>query len=85
MVKRTLELFECDRCGKEAKRYTVLFEDGTKVLDRCALHAKKIEALREEAGEWIPPRGGKSSFRKTDIRELRLAVEQERTAADEAG
>lgn len=79
MVKRTLELFECDRCGKEGHRYTVTFpEDGTLVLDRCEQHAKKIEALREEPGEWLQPRGGKQNFRKSSPAEIRQAIEMAR-------
>lgn len=82
MVKRTLELFECDRCGKEAKRYTVLFEEGTKVLDRCELHGRKLEALKEEPGEWVTTRAGKAAFKKSSVAELRLAVEQGRQNHD---
>lgn len=78
MVKRTLELFECDKCGQEAKRYSVVFEEGTLVLDRCPAHAKKLEALRDEVGEWLTPRPSRSAFHKSSPAELRLAVEQGR-------
>lgn len=74
MVKRTLELFECDVCGREGKRYQIVFEDGTKVLDRCPLHGKKLEALRDEKGEWASQRPGKATFRKSTMADLRLAV-----------
>jgi hypothetical protein len=77
MVKRTLELFECDRCGKEAQRYSLAFpEEGTLVMDRCDTHAKKLEAFRDEPGEWLRPRLGKQSFHKSSLHEVRLAVEQ---------
>lgn len=76
MVKRTLELFECDRCGNEAKRYSISYEDGTLVLDRCVTHAKKLEALRDEPGEWLTPRGGKTAFHKSSLAEVRQAIEE---------
>lgn len=78
MVKRTLELYECDRCGKEAKRYSISYEDGTLVLDRCETHNKKLEALRDEPGEWLTPRGNKNSFHKSTLAEVRQAVEEAR-------
>lgn len=79
MVKRTLELFECDKCGAEGRRYTVTFpEEGTLVLDRCEQHAKKIEALRNETGEWLTSRGGKQAFRKSSPAEIRQAIEAAR-------
>lgn len=52
VVKVTLERLECDVCGDEAVRYTVSYPDGMKVLDRCERHAKKVLALRDEAGNW---------------------------------
>lgn len=86
MVKRTLELFECDVCGKEGKRYQVVFEDGTKVMDRCPTHAKKLEALREEKGEWASQRPAKATFRKSTLADLRLAVaQQSQNPKDEGG
>jgi pyruvate formate-lyase activating enzyme-like uncharacterized protein len=78
MVKRTLELFECDKCGQEAKRYSVVFDEGTLVLDRCTQHARQLEKLREEKGEWLTPRNGKTSFHKSSLSEVRAAVEQAR-------
>lgn len=54
MAKVTLEQIECDICRKVGERYTLSFPDGIKVLDRCAAHAKKIFALKEEQGEWTP-------------------------------
>lgn len=62
MVKRTLEQIECDVCGREGERYTLSFPDGIKILDRCDRHDKKIQTLKEEAGDWSPvspgnPRG----------------------------
>ena len=80
MVKRTLELFECDRCGKEAQRYSISFPngDGVLVLDRCEMHAKKLEAMREEPGEWLRPREGKQSFHKSSAEELRVRLEEAR-------
>lgn len=74
MVQRTLTVYECDTCGEEATRYTVLFEDGTKVFDRCSRHNKKLEALRNEDGDWRPNKAGKSSFHKSSIDELRDAI-----------
>ena len=78
MVKRTLELFECDKCGNEGQRYSVTFPEGTLVLDRCETHAKKIEALRDEVGEWVHGAAGRNTFRKSSLVELREAVEASR-------
>lgn len=74
MVKRTLELFECDMCGDEGQRYQIVYEDGTRVLDRCARHAKKLEAFRDEPGEWLSDKQGKATFRKSTPADLRLAL-----------
>lgn len=52
MVKVTHETLECDVCNKDAERYTVSYPDGIKILDRCPQHAKKILALKDEAGGW---------------------------------
>ena len=71
MVRRTLEVFECDKCGREGKRYTVLFEEGALVLDRCELHGKKLEALRSEKGDWRENKASRSAFRKSTPDELR--------------
>lgn len=78
MVKRTLELFECDKCGNQAKRYSIVFEEGTLVLDRCELHAKQLEKLRDEKGEWLTPRVGKTAFHKSSLSEVRAALAQGR-------
>lgn len=78
MVKRTLELFECDKCGQGAKRYSIVFEEGTLVLDRCPQHGKQLEKLRDEKGEWLTPRASKTAFHKSSLSEVRAAVEQAR-------
>lgn len=79
MVKKTLEMYECDRCGKEGQRYTVLFSDGTMVLDRCPEHAKQLEKLRSEPGEWLTSREGRRMhFHKSTMEELRTAVKEGR-------
>lgn len=74
MVRRTLEVFECDVCGNDGKRYTVLFEDGALVMDRCEKHNGKIEKLRDEKGEWRTNRAGRSSFHKSSPEEIRQAM-----------
>ena len=75
-----MELYECDRCGKEAQRYSISFPngDGVLVLDRCEQHGKKLEALRDEPGEWLRPREGRQSFQKSTPDELRLRLEEAR-------
>lgn len=79
MVKRTLEVFECDKCGNEGQRYSVIFPEGTLVLDRCETHARKILALRSEVGEWVQTGTmGRNTFRKSSVSELRAAVEAAR-------
>jgi len=89
MVKRTLEVFECDKCGNEGTRYSVTFPEGTLVLDRCETHAKKIDALRNEVGEWVATGSlGRNSFKKSSVAELRAAVEAARNrprAVEEGG
>lgn len=74
MVKRTVELYSCDVCGKDAKRYTVTYEDdGTRVTDRCEKHGARLEALKDEPGEWLSERS-KSTFRKSTPADIRLAL-----------
>ncbi len=75
MVRKTLEVFECDKCGRDGHRYTVLYEDGALVMDRCDTHNKKLEALREETGEWREARAMKSTFKKSTPEELRQALQ----------
>lgn len=82
MVKRTLEVFECDICGEDGQRYQIVFAEGTKILDRCPRHAKNIEKLRDEKGEWQQPKQGKATFRKSTIGDLRLAVAQGKANPD---
>ena len=48
MVKRTIEVCECDVCGKDAQRYTIGFPDGVLALDRC--EGGKLDALRNGTG-----------------------------------
>lgn len=74
MVKRVVEQFECDRCGKDASRYSIVYPEATLILDRCQLHAKKLEALRNETGEWVSNTSGRQAFKKSSLADLRLAV-----------
>lgn len=79
MVKRTVELYECDQCGKEGQRYTISFPDNTtRILDRCGTHGKNLEALRDAPGEWVAPRSSKTSFRKSSPEDIRLAIARAR-------
>lgn len=79
MVKRTLELFDCDKCGEEGRRYSVTYEDGTLIMDRCETHARPLEKLRTEPGQWVAPNQmGRNSFKKSSLTELRAAVEAAR-------
>ena len=83
-MKRTLELYDCDKCGNEGQRYSVVFPEGALVMDRCELHAKKLEALRSEVGEWVHTQSlGRNSFKKSTLVELRSAVEAARKGPDQ--
>lgn len=71
MVKRTLELFECDVCGAEGERYSVTFPDGQMTLDRCGKHNGHLEKLRNEKGSWAAKApGARSSFKVSSIEEI---------------
>lgn len=71
LVKRTLELFECDVCGKEGERYTVIFPDGQMTLDRCERHNSHLEKLRNEKGSWVAKApGARSSFKVSSPDEI---------------
>lgn len=65
MVKRTMEMYECDLCGDEGDRYTVIFPEGALAMDRCERHAAKLLKLRDEKGIWTSQqaRQPKSSFK----------------------
>lgn len=69
-MKVTLERLVCDVCQEDGERYTLAFPDGTKVLDRCEKHAKKIIALRDEVGQWSPLEGRKSGIQVTTVQEI---------------
>lgn len=71
MVKRTLELFECDVCGQEGERYLVTFPDGQMTLDRCGRHNAQIEKLRNEKGSWVTrTANGRTSFKISSVDEI---------------
>lgn len=77
MVKRTLELYECDICGGEGERYTVTFPDGQMTLDRCQRHNSHIEKLRNEKGAWSArASNGRSSFRISTIEDIQKQRKQ---------
>jgi hypothetical protein len=64
MVKKTLETYECDVCGRAGERYTVGFPDGTLALDRCDDHDALILKMKQEKGTWTNMAGGgKAMFR----------------------
>ena len=73
MVERTVKLFECDICGEVGTRYTMLYEDGSQVMDRCVKHNKKQEALRVEKGTFTLAGAGKSTFAVSSDADIRLA------------
>ena len=77
MVKKVTEQYECDKCGKVGERYAVTFPDATLMLDRCALHAKKLEGLRNEVGEWVSNLPARQVFKKTSLAELRSVVKKD--------
>lgn len=78
MVKEVTERFRCDRCDKVGARYAIAFTDATLLLDRCETHAKKIEALRDEPGEWVSNTPThKAVFKKTSLAELKLALQKD--------
>lgn len=71
MVKRTLELFECDVCGEEGARYTVTYPDGQMTLDRCDRHGAKLLKLKEEKGAWVAKSpGSRSGFKISTLDEI---------------
>lgn len=70
MVRKTVELYECDVCGDPGERYTVTFpEDGALALDRCGKHDKKILALRDEKGSWAQSTN-RSTFKVSSLEEI---------------
>lgn len=70
MVRVTLEVYRCDVCGADGERYTVGYRDGVKVLDRCPRHASKLEAFREEKGDW-QPNSPKAEFKVSTIEDIK--------------
>lgn len=73
MVERTVKVYECDVCGESGARYTMLYEDGSQVMDRCVKHNKKQEALRAEKGTFTQAGASKSAFKLSDEADIRLA------------
>lgn len=72
MVKRTLELYECDVCGSEGDRYSVNFPDGQLTLDRCQRHATKLHKLKDEKGSWVARvAGSKQSFKVSSVEDIK--------------
>lgn len=77
MAERTYKVYECDRCGQPGKRYSILFEDGTKILDRCPKHDSAILKLRDEPGDFIVSGPSRGVFKKSSAEDIRLAVARE--------
>jgi hypothetical protein len=70
MVRKTVELYECDVCGADGERYIITFpEDGTLALDRCEKHARKVVALKDEKGSWQQS-NGRSTFKVSSLEEI---------------
>jgi hypothetical protein len=70
MVRKTVELYECDVCGADGERYAITFpDDGTLALDRCERHAKKILALKNEKGSWAQS-NGRSTFKVSSLDDI---------------
>lgn len=70
MVRKTVELFECDVCGADGERYTISFpDDGMLALDRCERHAKRIVAFRDEKGSWTNG-SGRSVFKVSSLEDI---------------
>jgi len=70
MSKVTVEQIQCDICLSLGTRFTVSFPDGVKILDRCSKHDRKLQALREEPGDWTAitrNRGGGRGLRITTL------------------
>jgi ribosome maturation factor RimP len=71
MVRKTVELFECDMCGQPGDRYTITFPDeGMLALDRCEKHSRKISALREEKGTWAQAGSTRSVFKVSSVEDI---------------
>lgn len=74
MVRKVVEVYECDVCGKQAERYTISYPDGYLVLDRCEKHDRTLSKLREEKGLWTAkneqgkPRPG--AFKVSSLEEI---------------
>lgn len=70
MAKRTLDIFDCDICGNEGERYTILYPDGNKALDRCENHNDALLALKDEPGQWLSGGSGKSNFKVSTLEDI---------------
>lgn len=75
-MKKTLETYECDLCGRDAERFVVTYMDGSMLLDRCEKHNTKLLKFREEKGEWVSkePRG-KATFKLSSPAEIAKQVQ----------
>ena len=72
MARREVKVYECDRCGSDqGERYIVTFPDGrVRVMDRCRKHNSKMEALRDERGEWVK-KPTRDTYKVTPLKEIR--------------
>lgn len=71
MVKKTLETYECDVCGKDGERFTINYPDGTMTLDRCRQHAKPLQDFKDTPGQWIGSNHvGKTKFRVSSMADI---------------
>lgn len=72
MVKKTVELVECDLCGRTAQRYSVTYPEGIMHLDRCSDHDNEVLALKGQPGTWVTmDPGRRRGYHKSTLEDIR--------------
>lgn len=71
MVKKTLETYVCDICGREGARFTIGYPDGGfMALDRCDKHDNTLLKFKDEKGTWVAP-GAKNVFKVSTAEDIK--------------
>lgn len=75
VAKRTIEIYDCDLCGKPGFHYTVTTPEGLLSLDRCEEHAKTILDLKHEEGAKLH-RGRRKTSSETSLEDIYSKMRQ---------
>ena len=73
MTRVTVEQFHCDICSNLGERFTLVFDGGRKIFDRCDKHDRKLRTLRDlEEGTFVAdePARRRNAFTVSSVQDI---------------